>query len=145
MRNWEVCFILVLCSIAEPILASHRVALVIGNSQYPGKEAIPAVARDARNVAKLLEERQFRVTTALDCPRDELRTLLQNFIDSTPVNGTAFIYFGGHSMTVKDNQGVFQGLLLIVDGNRKAIVLGELVEEVGTCLLYTSPSPRDRG
>ena len=35
-------------------------------------------------------------------------------------------------MTVKDNQGVFQGLLLTVDGNRKAIVLGELVEEVGT-------------
>ena len=73
MRNWEVCFILVLCSIAEPILASHRVALVIGNSQYPGKDVIPAVALDARNVAKLLGERQFRVTTALDRPRDELR------------------------------------------------------------------------
>ena len=131
MRNWAVCFILVLCSIAEPILGSHRVALVIGNSQYPGKDAIPAVARDARNVAKLLEERQFRVTTALDRPRDELRTLLQTFIDSSPVNGTALIYFGGYSMTVKDNQGVFQGLLLTVDGNRKAIVLGELVEEVG--------------
>ena len=132
MRNWEVCFILVFCSIAEPILASHRVALVIGNSQYPGKDVIPAVALDARNVAKLLGERQFRVTTALDRPRDELRALLQSFIGSIPVNGTALIYFGGHSMTVKDNQGVFQGLLLTVDGNRKAIVLGELVEEVGT-------------
>lgn len=132
MRNWAVCFFLVLCSVAGPARASHRVALVIGNSQYPGKDALPEVARDARNVAKLLEQRQFRVTTAPDRPRDELRTLLQTFIDSTPVNGTALIYFGGHSMTVKDNQGVFQGLLLTVDGNRKAIVLGELLEQVGT-------------
>ena len=85
MRNWEFCFILVFCSIAEPILASHRVALVIGNSQYPGKDVIPAVALDARNVAKLLGERQFRVTTALDRPRDELRALLQSFIGSIPV------------------------------------------------------------
>ena len=66
------------------------------------------MALDALNVAKLLGERQFRVTTALDRPRDELRALLQSFIGSIPVNGTALIYFGGHSMTVKDNQGVFQ-------------------------------------
>ena len=132
MRSWAVCFFLVLCSVAGPARANHRVALVIGSSQYSGKDAIPEVARDVQIVANLLEERQFRVTTAQDRPRDELRNLLQTFIDSTPVNGTALIYFGGHSMTVKDNQGVFQGLLLTVDGNRKAIVLGELLEQVAT-------------
>ena len=41
------------------------------------------------------------------------------------------IYFSGHSMTAKTNQDEMQALLLTVDGNRKAIVLGELLEQVG--------------
>ncbi|MBL6922878.1 MAG: SUMF1/EgtB/PvdO family nonheme iron enzyme [Akkermansiaceae bacterium] len=112
--------------------ANHRVALVIGNSQYPGKDAIPTVAQDAKSVAKLLTERNFRVTTTLDRKRDELRLLIQTFIDATPINGTALIYFGGHSMTANDHKDVAQALLLTVDGNRKAIILGELLEQVGT-------------
>ncbi len=111
--------------------ANHRVALVIGNSQYPGKDAIPTVAQDAESVAKLLRERNFRVTTALNRTRDELRISIQTFIDTTPINGTALIYFGGHSMTAKNNQDEMQALLLTVDGNRKAIILGELLEQVG--------------
>jgi len=111
--------------------ASHRVALVIGNSNYPGKDAIPTVAQDAETFEKSLKDRGFLVTTALNRSRDELRLLLQNFIDSTPINGTALIYFGGHSMTATDNSGEAQALLLTVDGNRKAIVLGELLEQVG--------------
>jgi hypothetical protein len=110
--------------------ANHRVALVVGNSEYRGKDSIPTVEKDALSVAKLLEDRDFLVTSALNQKRDDLRVLLKSFIESTPIKGTALIYFGGHSMTVKDNNGVEQVLLLTVDGNRKAIPLGDLLEEV---------------
>ena len=111
--------------------ANHRVALVIGNSEYSGEGAISTVVQDAETVSKLLKDRDFRVTTALNPERDELRILLETFIDTTPINGTALIYFGGHSMTARDSSGEEQALLLTVDGNRKAIVLGELLEQVG--------------
>jgi hypothetical protein len=75
-----------------------------------------------------LRERDFQVTTTLDRTRDEQRLVINAFIKSTPINGTALIYFGGHSMTVRDSQNVAQTLLLTVDGNRKAIVLSEVVE-----------------
>ena len=110
--------------------ANHRFALVVGNSEYGGQDSIPTVIEDALTVAKLLEERDFLVTSALNQKRDDLRVLLKSFIESTPIKGTALIYFGGHSMTVKDNNGVEQALLLTVDGNRKAILLGDLLEEV---------------
>ena len=108
--------------------ANHRVALVIGNGGYKGKDALPTVKQDAETVAKLLRERDFQVTTTLDRTRDEQRLVINAFIKSTPINGTALIYFGGHSMTVRDSQNVAQTLLLTVDGNRKAIVLSEVVE-----------------
>ena len=113
---------------ADHAFANHRVALVIGTSSYKGKVTLPTVKQDAETVAKLLRERDFRVTTALDRTRDELRLVINAFIKSTPINGTALIYFGGHSMTVRDSQNVAQSLLLTVDGNRKAIVLSEVVE-----------------
>lgn len=131
MRHRLIGLTLLLCLIAGSAHANHRVALVIGNSQYRGNDAIPTVAKDAETVAKLLKDRNFQVTTALDHTRDEIRIVINTFIDSAPINGTALIYFSGHSMTVKDNQGVEESLLLTVDGNRKAIVLGEVVEEVG--------------
>lgn len=130
MRSWLVS--LFLFAIAGSVHANHRVALVIGNSQYPGKDAIPTAAQDAQTVANLLQAWHFRVTTAMNRTRDELRFVIKSFIDSTPVNGTAVIYVGGHSMTFKDNKGVEQPLLLTIEGNRKAILLSDLIEEVGT-------------
>lgn len=116
---------------AAPACANHRVALVIGNSSYKGKDALPTIKQGAETVAKLLRERDFQVTTALDRTRDEQRLVINDFIKSTPINGTALIYFGGHSMTVRDSQNGAQTLLLTVDGNRKAIVLSEVVELAG--------------
>ena len=88
-RVWALFFSLFLSVVVVSAHANHRVALVIGNSHYPGKDAIPTVAQDAETVAKLLLDRNFRVTTALNRTRDELRILIQAFIDSTPINGTA--------------------------------------------------------
>jgi len=111
-----------------PVCANHRVALVIGNSSYKGKDALPTVKQDAETVAKLLRERDFQVTTTLDRTRDEQRLVINAFIKSTPINGTALIYFGGHSITVRDSQGVAQTLLLTAEGNRKASVLSDVIE-----------------
>ncbi len=114
--------------LANSAFANHRVALVIGNSSYQGKAALPTVKQDVETVAKLLKDREFRVTTALDRTRDEQRLVINAFIKSTPINGTALIYFGGHSMTVRDSQDVAQSLLLTTEGNRKAILLSEVIE-----------------
>lgn len=118
-------------SFADHAFANHRVALVVGNSSYKGKDALPTVKQDAETVAKLLRERDFRVTTALNRTRDEQRLVISAFIKSTPINGTALIYFSGHSMTVRDNQNVEQTLLLTVDGNRKTIILSEVIALAG--------------
>lgn len=117
---------------ANSAFANHRVALVIGNSSYEGKAALPTVEQDAKAIAKLLKERNFRVTTALNRTRDEQLLAINAFIKSTPINGTALIYFGGHSMTVRDSQNVAQSLLLTTEGNRKAIVLSEVIELIAT-------------
>ena len=117
---------------ANPAFANHRVALVIGNSSYEGKAALPTVEQDAKTIAKLLRDREFRVTTALDRTLDEQLLAINAFIKSTPINGTALIYFGGHSMTVRDSQDVAQSLLLTTEGNRKAIVLSEVIELIAT-------------
>lgn len=114
--------------LANPAFANHRVALVIGNSSYEGKAALPTVEKDAETLAKLLTERHFRVTTLSNRTRDEQRLAINDFIRSTPINGTALIYFGGHSMTVRDSNNVAQSLLLTTEGNRKAIVLSEVIE-----------------
>lgn len=127
MRN----LVLILCLLVGSARANHRVALVIGNSQYPGKDALPTVAQDSENVANLLKDRDFRVTTALNRNRNELRALISTFLESTPINGTALIYFSGHSMTAKDNKDEMQSLLLTIDGNRKAILLEDVLEQVG--------------
>jgi hypothetical protein len=119
---------LVALFLANPAFANHRVALVIGNSSYEGKAALPTVEQDAKTIAKLLKERDFRVTTALNRTRDEQRLVINAFIESTPINGTALIYFGGHSMTVRDSQDVAQSLLLTAEGNRKAILLNDVIE-----------------
>lgn len=133
------CFLHLFCLVvfaglflSNSAFANHRVALVIGNSSYEGKAALPTVEQDAETVAKLLRERDFRVTTALDRTRDEQGLIVNAFIKSTPINGTALIYFGGHSMTVRDSQDVAQTLLLTAEGNRKAIVLNELIELIAT-------------
>ena len=117
--------------VTTPAFANHCVALVIGNSGYEGKDALPTIEKDAETVSKLLRQRHFRVTSALNRTRDELRVVINDFIASTPINGTALIYFGGHSMTVRDSRDVAQALLLTTEGNRKAIVLGEVIELAG--------------
>ena len=60
--------------------------------------------------------------------RDEQRLIINSFIESTPINGTALIYFGGHSMTFRDPRNVEQTLLLTAEGNRKAILLSDVIE-----------------
>ncbi len=112
--------------------ANHRVALVIGNSSYEGKAALPTIEKDAETVSKLLRQRHFRVTTSLNRTRDEQLLAINDFIKSTPINGTVLIYFGGHSMTVRDSQNVAQSLLLTTEGSRKAIVLSEVIELIAT-------------
>jgi Uncharacterized protein containing caspase domain len=68
--------------------ANHRVALVVGNSEYRGQDSIPTVEKDALTVAKLLKDRDFLVTSALNQTRDDLSIVLKAFIESTPINGT---------------------------------------------------------
>ncbi len=117
---------------ANPVFANHRVALVIGNSSYAGKAALPTVEQDAKTITKLLKERNFQVTTAVNHTRDEQLRAINVFIKSTPINGTALIYFGGHSMTARGSRGVAQSLLLTTEGNRQAIVLSEVIELIAT-------------
>ncbi len=83
-----------------PKLEGTRVALVVGNSRYRHSPDLPNAANDALAVGALLETLNFDVVYAIDVPKSELVTLLNEF--SAKANGAAvsFFYFAGHGVQV---------------------------------------------
>ncbi|MEM7011542.1 MAG: SUMF1/EgtB/PvdO family nonheme iron enzyme [Verrucomicrobiota bacterium] len=79
------------------VQAEHRAALVIGNSAYPDAE-IPSAAADADLVAKSFEAQGYRVTKVENLESEEFKATLDDFANSTPVNGTAIVYFSGYAL-----------------------------------------------
>ena len=77
--------------------AEHRVALVIGNSAYPGAE-LTTPAEDAKRVASAFELAGIRVTLKENLKREEFQTAIKDFAKSVPTRGTALVYFSGYTL-----------------------------------------------
>ncbi len=95
--------------------AEHRVALLIGNSDYPEAE-LQSPSKDIRAVGKALENRGFRTTLAEDLRWDEMREVVERFARSVPTCGTALVYFSGYTMTGTRN-GKEEDCFLALDTN----------------------------
>ncbi len=84
---------------AEP----PRLALLIGNREYPDGEDLPPIHKNVRDLKAALEQRGFTVTEGLDLDLPGARALLQQFsatVRAAPADATVFFYFSGHGAQV---------------------------------------------
>lgn len=90
---------------ATPPLPSTevRLALLLGNRNYPQPFDLPPIPKNLRDLEQVLEKRGFRVTSALDLDLPAARRALEAFIAeaaASPADATVFFYFSGHGVQV---------------------------------------------
>ena len=84
---------------AEP----PRLALLIGNSDYPDGEDLPPIPKNVRDLRAALERRGFQVTDGIDLSAAQARQLVAEFnarVRAAPPDATVFFYFSGHGAQV---------------------------------------------
>ena len=94
-----------LAQVASPAQEAEppRLALLIGNRDYPDDEDLPPIHKNVRDLRAALENRGFTVSDALDTDLASARTALQRFADqvkAAPPDSTVFFYFSGHGAQV---------------------------------------------
>jgi Caspase domain len=81
--------------------AEHRVALVIGNSQYRSVAFLSNPRRDAKAVADALRQADFQmVDLKMDLDREGMVKALRAFRDQADKADWALIYFAGHGIEI---------------------------------------------
>ncbi|MFM2068256.1 MAG: hypothetical protein RLZZ584_3165 [Pseudomonadota bacterium] len=89
---------------AEPAGAEPpRLALLIGNRDYPDGEDLPPIHKNVRDLKAALERRGFAVTEALDLDLQGARSVVRRFsqeLQAAPPDATVFFYFSGHGAQV---------------------------------------------
>jgi hypothetical protein len=78
----------------------HRIALVIGNSDYRNVAKLSTPAADARSLGEMFNSFGFDVTFSVDASIVNLRRTIRSFTDRANVADLAVIYFAGHGIEV---------------------------------------------
>ena len=91
-------------ALAEPVPASERVALVIGNAKYPTLGSLRNPANDARAMASKLRDLDFELIgdkAHVDVTRREMLRLLNSLEDRLrpTKEATALVYYSGHGVS----------------------------------------------
>lgn len=80
-----------------------RLALVVGNQQYPPPFDLPPIHKNARDVAGALRGRGFQVDVLLDANVPQTRQAVESFsrrVQAAPADATVLFYFSGHGVQV---------------------------------------------
>ncbi len=126
----------VLLWLALPAVAQGQlrgVALVIGQSDYAGLEALRNPERDARALDQLLDDLNFDVTRVLNADAEELRRELTDFATDAAEADVAFVYYSGHGIEAGG-----ENYLIPVDADvstpesagQKVVALSPLLDEL---------------
>jgi hypothetical protein len=86
-----------------PAHAEHRVALVIGNSNYRAVSVLPNPVNDAKAIADLLRGAGFDVTAATDLAQADMRHAIKDFAGRIAQAGpdtVALVFYAGHGLQV---------------------------------------------
>lgn len=86
-----------------PPSSEIRLALLLGNRNYPTPFDLPPIPKNLRDLEGALERRGFKVTSALDLDLPAARHALEAFITeaaASPPDATIFFYFSGHGVQV---------------------------------------------
>ena len=80
-----------------------RLALLIGNREYPDDQDLPPIHKNVRDMRTALEKRGFTVTDAVDLDLPGARAVMDRFsasVKAAPPDTTVFFYFSGHGAQV---------------------------------------------
>ncbi|MBN2826242.1 MAG: caspase family protein [Campylobacterales bacterium] len=97
-----------------------RVALVIGNQNYPSKSALANPIGDSKAMKKRLEALGFDVIYGKDISYQQFEMLLKTFQSKLNKETTAFFYFAGHGNTLQANSN--ETFLAMVDKKESVLV-----------------------
>lgn len=85
---------------AQPAV-EPRIALVIGNGDYPAGAALVNPVNDARAVADRLSSLRFRVTRLENATQDQMYEAIRAFGDALRDGGVGLFYYAGHALQVR--------------------------------------------
>ncbi len=80
-----------------------RLALLIGNRDYPDGDDLPPIHKNVRDLRAALESRGFSVSQGLDLDLAQSRAAMAIFasqVRAAPPDATVFFYFSGHGAQV---------------------------------------------
>jgi len=78
-----------------------RAALIIGNAEYDSVGALKNPVNDARDICRELNGLGFKTSCYFDVrTRVQMRSVIQDFVESLPSNAVSFIYYAGHAVQV---------------------------------------------
>lgn len=81
----------------------HRVALVIGNSNYLYSKKLKNPKNDAEDMAKELSQLGFEVKKLLDVTHNEMIIEIKDFVKNALNFSATFLYFAGHGIQIDGN------------------------------------------
>jgi hypothetical protein len=90
--------LLAICATTLPAHAAHRVALVIGNSDYINTIPLANPSNDANDIAKSLRALGFEVILGNNLDRKDTEDALQRFARATRDSDAAVFFYSGHGM-----------------------------------------------
>jgi hypothetical protein len=115
-------------ALAQTTSSSVRLALLIGNRVYPSPHDLPPVHKNIRDLTAALEQRDFKVTAAVDLDPAALRQAIQTFSAQArlaPPDATVLFYFTGHGMQV-DAENLMLGAGIAPNAREDTLLKGSL-------------------
>ncbi len=98
-----VSWLLACCAFAAPALGQDRVALLIGNQNYPHATDLESPIADIRAVAARLSEIGFSVATLENATLSSMSQSLADFRERAQSAEVAIVYFAGHGRQFRRN------------------------------------------
>jgi len=111
----------------------ERVALVIGNSQYPLIGELKNPEHDAKDIAEALRKLNFNVDVKLNVDQEELENAIIEFGEKIKKDSVALFYYAGHGVQMEGNNyllPVQSGIKRARDIRYKAVDLNMLIDEM---------------
>ena len=84
----------------------HRLALLIGNGDYPVPHDLPPIHKNVMDLGEVLAFRGFDVTQAMNLDEASLQTTVTEFVKrvaAAPSDSVTLFYYAGHGLQVDSN------------------------------------------
>jgi hypothetical protein len=111
----------------------ERVALVIGNSQYPLVGELKNPENDAKDMAEALRKLNFNVTLKLNADQQEMEIAIQEFGEKIKEESVGLFYYAGHGLQMGGKNyliPVQSRIKKAKDVRYKAVDLNMLIDEM---------------